>query len=158
MRPERLALLFVAALAARPAGAAFDASGVTLGASEKVVKEHFPNAHCQPLQWESRAADRRCDDSRITLAGADASITLYLKRDAVEAIDVRFDSREVQRFARRVTESFGAPPAEKNSEKARTLNWRRNGERALLSTLEGQRRSSLLVWRGAFYDEIYKVR
>lgn len=158
MRPERLVFLFVAALGAQGAGAAFDANGVTLGASEKVVKEHFPNAHCQPLQWESRAADRRCDDSRIVLAGVDARITVYLRKDAVEALDVRFESRDVERFAKRVSESFGAPPTTKSTEKARTLSWRKDGERALLSEQNGQRRASLLVWRGAFYDEIYKVR
>jgi len=148
----------VAPLLAQAASGAFEANGVRLGASEAVLRKQFPNAHCQPLQWESRAADRRCDDSRVTLAGAEARITVYLKDDAVEAFDVRFDSRDVERFSKLVAERFGQAPVRKDTEKAHTLQWRKNGERALIGTQEGQRRASLLVWRGAFYDEIYKVR
>jgi hypothetical protein len=158
LRPERLLLLAVAVLSAEGALAAFDANGVTLGASEEVVKQHFPNAHCQPLQWETRAADRRCDDSRTTLAGVEARITVYLKNDAVEAFDVRFESRDAERFTKLVSKSLGASPVARDTEKAHTLSWRKNGERALLSMQDGQRRATLVVWRGAFYDEIYKVR
>lgn len=157
MRRERTLGVLLATLFAPAAAVAFDANGVTLGASEKAVREHFPNAHCQPLQWQSAAADRRCDDSRVTLAGTEARITVYLKNDAVEALDVRFSSRDAERFAKLVSESLGTPTVN-STEKARTLGWRKGGERALLSTQNGQRRASLLVWRGAFYDEIYKVR
>ena len=158
MRLERFLLALLAPLLAHAAAAGFDANGVALGASEETVQQRFPNAHCQPLQWKSRAADRRCDDSRVKIAGLDARITVYLKDDAVEALDVRFDPRYAARFARLATERFGAPPVEKRTEKARTLRWRANGERGLLSTRSGQHRASLLVWRGAFYEEIYKVR
>jgi hypothetical protein len=154
LRPEGLAFLFVA----QAALAGFDANGVALGDAEQVVKRHFPNAHCQALQWRSRAADRRCDDSRVEVAGFEGSITFYLKDGAVAAVDLRLLNRDAARFAKLATERYGAPPREKTSEKAHTLEWRRNGERALLSTLEGQRRASFLVWRGDFYDEIYKVR
>jgi hypothetical protein len=158
LRPEALVFLLLAPLPGHAAAPGFDANGVVLGDTELAVKKHFPNAHCQALQWESRAADRRCDDSRVTLAGREARITVYLKHDSVEAFDVRFDSRDAERFARFLAERFGGPPLAKDTEKAHTLQWRSNGERALISTQEGQRRASLLVWRGAFYDEIYKVR
>lgn len=158
MRPERLLGLLLAPLAAHAAPSAFDANGVRLGDAERVVKQHFPSAHCQPLQWESRAADRRCDDSRSIIAGHEARITVYLKKDAVEALDIRFESGEAPGFAKLVTERFGGPPAEKDNEKTHTRAWRKNGERALLTTMDGQRRATLLVWRGSFYEEIYKVR
>lgn len=158
MRREGLLFAFLAPLLAHAAADGFDANEVKLGASEKIVKRHFPNAHCQALQWRSRAADRRCDDSRVAVAGFDGSITFYLKDDAVAAFDLRFLTRDAARFAKLASERYGAPPREKASEKAHTLEWRRNGERALLSTQEGQRRASFLVWRGDFYDEIYKVR
>lgn len=151
--PALLALAF-----AGPAYAGFDANGVRLGDAERVVKQHFPSAHCQPLQWESRAADRRCDDSRAIISGHEARITVYLKKDAVEALDIRFESGKVESFTKLVTERFGGPPVEKDNEKTHTLAWRKNGERALLTTVGGQRRATLLVWRGSFYEEIYKVR
>jgi hypothetical protein len=158
LRPERLAVLAVAALVAHAADAAPQIDGFALGASERAVKQRLPNAHCQPLQWESRAADRRCDDSRATLAGLEVRITVYLKADAVEGFDLRFDSREAARIEKLATEYFGAAPVARDTEKTHTLQWQGKAERGLLSTQAGQRRASLLVWRGAFYDEIYKVR
>ena len=158
MRPERLALAALALLAAQGAAAAADIDGLALGASERAVKERLPNAHCQPLQWQSRAADRRCDDSRATLAGLEVRVTVYLKADAVEGFDVRFDSREAPRIEKLAAEHFGVAPVARDSEKVHTLQWQARDEHGLLSTQAGQRRASLLVWRGAFYDEIYKVR
>ena len=69
-------------LATANAGAAYDANDLTLGASEAQIKKNFPNAYCRELEWPSRAAERRCDDSRISFAGVDASVTFYLKRGA----------------------------------------------------------------------------
>ncbi|HEV7477995.1 MAG TPA: hypothetical protein VGO02_09700, partial [Burkholderiales bacterium] len=57
------------ALAASPAFAAYDANGVALGGSEDDVKRKFPSVRCQPLEWKSKAADRRCDDAKIVFAG-----------------------------------------------------------------------------------------
>src|SRR5438034_3546864 len=76
--------------------AAYDVNEVALGASEKEIKQHFPHVNCRPLEWPTRAADRRCDDSRVEFGGVDASVTFYLKRDAVEGFDVRFDQRALQ--------------------------------------------------------------
>ena len=158
MRPERCAWVLAGALFAQGADAALDIDGLALGASEKAVQQRLPNAHCQALQWESRAADRRCDDSRAQLAGVEVRITVYLKAGAVEAFDVRFDSRYAGRFEKLAGERFAAEPVRKQGEKVSTLEWRSGAAQALLSTQPGQRRASLLVWRGAFYDEIYRVR
>ena len=132
--------------------------GLALGAGERAVKQRLPNAHCQPLQWQSRAADRRCDDSRAMLAGMEVRLTVYLRDDAVQAYDIRFDSRDAARMAKLATEHFAAKPVARENEKTHTLHWRADGERGLLTTQPGERRASLLVWRGDFYDEIYKVR
>src|SRR6478672_5728009 len=85
--------LLMSVLVAGSAAAAYDLNDVPLGASESEIKQHFPNANCRALEWSSRAADRRCDDSRNHLGGVDASVTFYLKRDALEGFDVRFDRR-----------------------------------------------------------------
>lgn len=156
MRPR--VVLILAALLAHDALAASAIDGLALGAAERTVKQRLPNAHCQRLQWQSRAADRRCDDSRATLAGMEVRITVYLKDDAVQAFDVRFDSRDAARMEKLATEHFAAKPVVRENEKTHALHWRANGERGLLTTQPGERRASLLVWRGDFYEEIYKVR
>ena len=151
------ALALLLAVLAHSALGAFDVNDIELGASEKAVKARFPNAHCQPLQWSSRAAERRCDDSRITVAGIEARITFYFKSDAVEAFDIRFDSRELERFVALLNKRFGTA-ADASTETVRKLEWRDKGEHAVLTAEQGRRRASLLVSRGAFEDEIYKVR
>jgi hypothetical protein len=158
LRPERLAFCLLGALLAHAAVAAPGFDGLALGASERAVKQRLPDAHCQPLQWQSRAADRRCDDSRAKLAGIEVRITVYLNADSVEAFDVRFDSRDSPAIEKLATAYFGAAPVTRDTEKMHTLRWQAKGEHGLLGTQQGQRRASLLIWRGAFYDEIYKVR
>src|SRR2546423_8085587 len=138
--------------------AAFDVNEVTLGASEKDIKARFPYANCRPLEWPTRAADRRCDDSRISFGGVDASVTFYLRRDAVEGFDVRFDKGQFERMSRFLAERYDKPAAENTSALGSTVEWKDKGERARLSVEHGRRRAALLVWRGAFEDEIYKVR
>ena len=157
MRPEAALALVLAPLLAQGAAAA-DFDGLSLGASEHAVKERLPSAHCQPLQWQSRAADRRCDDSRARVHGVDVRVTVYLKADAVQAFDLRFESRYAARFAKLAGERFASAPVEHATEKAKVEQWRAGAEQALLTTEPGERRASLLVWRGSFNDEIYKVR
>ncbi|TAK39553.1 MAG: hypothetical protein EPO29_10895, partial [Betaproteobacteria bacterium] len=65
-------LLCSALLAAPAAVWAFDLNGVALGAREADVKQAFLSAYCKPLDWKSRAADRRCDDARIAFGGISA--------------------------------------------------------------------------------------
>jgi hypothetical protein len=161
----RTFLLAAVLLASPQAHAAFDANGIALGASEAEVRKKFPSANCKKLEWESRAADRRCDDSRINFGGVEARVTFYLRRDKVEAFDVRFDSRDLDRFVAAVKERFGAPASEQRDtlgdKKPRQVYkalWEGKGERAALVAQIDKRRGSLLVSRGNFEEEIYKVR
>jgi hypothetical protein len=147
---------FLLALAASAANAAYDVNDLTLGASERDVHQRFPNAHCRELEWPSRAAERRCDDSRITFGGIDASVTFYLKSDAVEGFDVRFNHSDLAAMLKYLRARYGKPAAE--SPKLTEVEWKADGERARLSADPSRRRASLLVWRGAFEEEIYKVR
>ena len=143
--------------------AAYDANEVALGASEKAVLKQFPAAHCAALQWKSKAAERRCDDSKIVLGGVPGRITFYLKRDRVEAFDVRFDTKDADRMAAFLKKRYGAPAEETRAKlEARgplyKVEWKNGEERALL-TAQGQKsRASLTVWRGDFEEEIYRVR
>jgi len=160
------AFLAAAVLLISPmAQAAFDANGILLGAPEAEVKKKFPSAHCKKLEWESRAADRRCDDSRVSFGGIEARVTFYLRRDRVEAFDVRFDSRDLERFVTFVKQRYGAPASEQRDtlgdKKPRQVYkalWEGKGERAALVAQIDNRRGSLLVSRGTFEEEIYKVR
>jgi hypothetical protein len=143
-------------LLALPALAAYDINEVTLGASEKDIKARFPIANCRPLEWPTRAADRRCDDSRIKLGDVDASVTFYLRRDAVEGFDVRFDRRELERVTEFLRKRYGAPAAE--GPPPVKAQWKEKSGRAVLTAEQGRRRASLLVSRGTFEEELYKVR
>jgi hypothetical protein len=152
----------ILALAARAAAAAYDANDVKLGATERDIKQRFPNAHCRELEWPSRAAERRCDDSRITFAGVDASVTFYLKKNAVEGFDVRFDQRELDRVVKYLRERYGEPDTEiglpYKPDAPAKVEWQAKEEHGRLSAEPSRRRASLLVWRGTFEQEIYKVR
>ena len=143
-------------LLALPALAAYDINEVTLGASEKQVKARFPFANCRPLEWPTRAADRRCDDGRIQVGGIDASVTFYLKRDAVEGFDLRFERTELDRMMKFLRERYGKPVAE--GPDPVKLEWKDKDGHAVLTAEPKRRRASLLVSRGAFEEEIYKVR
>jgi hypothetical protein len=163
MTPMR-AIFGLILLHACAAQAAYDANDVALGASEKAVLKQFPAAHCAPLQWKSKAADRRCDDSKIMLGGVPARITFYLKRDRVEAFDVRVDTKDAERLASFLKNRYGAPSNESRAKlEARgdelyKVEWKKGEERAVLTALKEKRRASLTVWRGEFEDEIYRVR
>jgi hypothetical protein len=156
-----LALLFSA-----PA-LAFDANGVLLGAPEAEVHKVFPSAHCKPLEWKSLAAERRCDDAQIVLAGAPARITLYLKSDRVQAFDVRFDERDLARVIEGLKARYGAPLAEtrerieRRGGEARVITkvrWEKGEDRAVITSQEKKKRVDLNVWRGKFDEEIYRIR
>jgi hypothetical protein len=147
------------------ANAAFDYGGVALGANEAQVKRQFPNAHCKKLEWESRAADRRCDDSRTSFNGVEARITFYLRRDKVEAFDLRFDPQKLDPAVVHFKKQYGEPASEQRDtlgdKKPRVVYkalWEGKGERAALVAQMDKRRASLLVSRGNFEEEIYKVR
>lgn len=145
-------------VASASAHAVLDAEGVAIGASEAEVRKQYPSAYCKPLEWTSRAADRRCDDGRGRFAGASVRITFYLKKDAVEAFDVRFDRRDAERLATALVERYGKPAVDKRSAAGITLVWSEKPVRGVLTWSADKRRGQLLVARGNFEDEIYKIR
>src|SRR4051812_335187 len=110
-----LMLLGLVLASASPAWSAYDANEVPLGASEKAVLQRFPAAHCKALEWKSNAADRRCDDSKALIGGVQARITFYLKRDRIEAFDVRFDNQDAERLAAFLKKRYGAPAEEQRT-------------------------------------------
>jgi hypothetical protein len=159
-------LALVAALFSAPAGAAYDANGVALGASEALVTKTFPGVACQPLQWSSSAADRRCDD-RVTVGGVQGRITFYLKEDRVQAFDLRFDPKDAERLAGYLKKRYGAPAREAREKvESRSggggeryrLQWQSGSERAVLTSQSDKRRAFFTVSRGDFEEEIYGVR
>ena len=160
MAPGRKAAAAVVSLfiGAGTARAAYDVNEVTLGATEAQVKQHFPHANCRALEWKSRAADRRCDDSRIKLGGLDASVTFYLRRDAVEGMDVRFDRRQLDSMVKFLRQRYGEASERKRKDAlAARLEWKSGAERARLVAEQGARRASLQVWRGSFQEELYRI-
>jgi len=150
-----------------PASAALDVRDVALGASERDVRQKFPSARCKALEWESRAAERRCDDSRVSFGGVEVQVTFYLKKDAVEAVDVRFDTKELERFVAFLKSRYGKPLSEVKDTYQRKdrperqvvkVLWESGKDRAVLTAQLEKRRASMLVSRGNFDEEIYRVR
>ena len=147
--------------------AAYDANGVALGATEKEVKKAFPSAYCKALEWSSSAADRRCDDARISFGGAEARITFYLKKDAVQAFDLRFNTSDLDKIVAHVKARYGKPvsevkdaiekPGAKPRETLKAL-WESGADRAVLVAQLEKKRAALTVSRGNWEDEIYRVR
>jgi hypothetical protein len=156
-------LLFAPALA----WAAFDANGVKLGDNELAVKKVFPGIHCKPLEWKSDAADRRCDDAKVSFGGVEARITLYLKADSVRGFDFRFDSGELATVSDYLKRRYGKPVSEgrdkivrkgKEEREVYKILWEEGKDKALLSSLSTNKRAQLSVSRGNFEDEIYRVK
>lgn len=160
---ETIALILL--LAAPPAGG-FDANGVALGAAEAEVRKTFPGARCQAMDWNTDAADRRCDDAPVQFGGSEARITFYLKKDAVQAFDVRFDAGALARVTAHLKSRYGVPDAERletfqrggEKRQVRKLRWKKGDDQAVLSAQVGRRRAELNVWRGNFDTEVYRFR
>ena len=162
-----VALLGAAAATAAAASAPYDVNGITLGASEREVKEAFPSAYCQPLEWKSAAAERRCDDSRISFGGAPARVTFYLKHGTVQAFDVGFDPREQERVVAYLKAQYGKPSSErtdtislrgKEDRKIYKAAWRKGDVTAQVTVRLGTRYGRLEVSRGDFAQKIYEVK
>lgn len=146
---------------------AYDANGVRLGGSEEQVKKAFPGIHCKALEWKSDAAERRCDDGRVSFGGIPGRITFYFKAGVIEAFDLRFDTRELERMKTLLRGRYGAPlgeTVETISRKGREdrqvykMRWEKGPERAVLSAQLERKRANLEVWRGSFAEEIYRVK
>ena len=146
---------------------AYEVNGVKLGGREADVRKAFPSAYCKPLEWKSDAAERRCDDARISLGGASARITVYLKADAVQAMELRFDVKELARVREALRASWGAPQAEatetfpardKKDRNVYKVRWEKGADRAVLTAQMDKKRGTLEISRGNFPAEIYRVR
>jgi hypothetical protein len=154
-------------VAASPAALAFEANGLALGAREIEVKKAFPSAHCKPLEWKTSAADRRCDDGRISFGGVQARITVYLRGDVVQAFDLRFETKDRDKVAAHAKTRWGAPLSEvteaisrkdKDGRQVYKVRWEKGNEHAVLTAQVARKRGSLEAWRGNFSEEIYRVR
>jgi hypothetical protein len=163
----RTLVLLALLLGGAPAARAFDIDGVSLGDSERAVTQAFPSAYCRALEWRSDAAERRCDDGRISFAGVAARVTFYLKADRVQAFDVRFDSRDRERVVAYLASHYGKPRSErietisrpgKEDRKVYEARWEQGPEKALLSARLGRRSAQLEVSRGDFAERIYRVQ
>jgi hypothetical protein len=151
---------------------AYDVNGVKLGGREIEVKSAFPSVHCKQLEWRTEAADRRCDDARIALGGAGgplARVTFYLKAGVIRAIDLRFDTRDLEKVKAILKTRWGAPLAEatetigarskdRKDRKVHKMRWERGEDRAILSAQLEKKRASIEVARGNFFDEVYRVK
>ena len=146
---------------------AYDLNGIRLGGREIDVKKAMPSSHCKALEWKSDAADRRCDDARVSVGGVETRITVFLKTDAVQAYDLRFDVKELERLKSHLKARWGAPLAEateviarrdKADRKVFKMRWEKGADRALLVAQLEKKRASLEVSRGTFPEEIYRVK
>jgi len=160
-------LVLALALAGALPALAFEANGLRLGAPEAEVTRAFPSARCKALEWKSEAADRRCDDSRVAVGGVTARITVYLKAGTVQAFDIRFDGRDLERMKTHFRVAYGVPAAEvteviargdKGERRVFKMRWEKGAERAVLTALENSKRAGLEAWRGNFDTEIYRVK
>ena len=160
-------LFFVTLLFLSLPAIAYDINGVKLGGREVEVKKAFPSVHCKALEWKSNAADRRCDDARISLGGVLARITVFLKADVIQAYDLRFDVKELERVKAHLKARWGAPLAEateviarrdKEDRKVFKMRWEKGADRALLVAQLEKKNATLEISRGNFPQEIYRVR
>jgi hypothetical protein len=161
----RLPLLLL--LCAAGPALAYELNGLRLGGSERDVRKVQPSAHCKPLEWKSSAADRRCDDARVALDGVPGKITVFLRADAIEAYELRFEMKELERVKAALRARWGAPGAEATEtvvqrngkdRKVFKMRWDKGAERAVLTAQLEKGRFDLEVSRGNFPEEIYRVR
>jgi hypothetical protein len=93
-------------------------------------------------------------------------ITFFLKADAVQAFDVRFDDKDLRLVVEYLRERYGKPDSEGQEVVRRRgdaravykVRWAKGADRAVLSSIAGRRRVDLNVWRGDFDTEIYRFR
>lgn len=145
---------------------AFDANGVALGATQAAVQKAFKTAQCRPMEWKTDAADRRCDDAPVQFGGAEARISFYLRRNRVQAFDVRFSAHDVERVAAYLKKHYGEPAMDGvevlrlrgKEHRVRKLRWKKGEDQAVLSAQEGSSRAELNVWRGNFDTEVYEIK
>jgi len=162
---KRLPFLLLCLLAT-PA-LAYDVNGIRLGGREIDVRKAMPSANCKALEWKSDAADRRCDDAKVPVGGVETRISVFLKAGVVQAYDIRFDVKNLERVKSHLRTHWGEPLAEvteviarqgKPDRKVFKMRWEKGAERAVLVAQLEKKRATLEVSRGAFPTEIYRVR
>ena len=162
---KRAALLVMAFLPL--AAFAYDINGIKLGGREIDVKKAMPSALCKALEWKSDAADRRCDDAKVSIGTVASRVTVFLKADAIQAYEVRFDMKDLERMKSNLRKRWGEPLAEateviakrdKPDRKVLKMRWEKGADRALLVAQLEKKRASLEVSRGNFPVEIYRVK
>jgi hypothetical protein len=167
MAAMKISLPALLLLIAFPATAAYDLNGVALGGSESDVKKNFPGIYCKPLEWSSKAADRRCDDAKISFGGIESRITFYLRKNVVQAFDLRFDTKDLDKVVAHLKARYGKPHSEvkdtlekpgKQVRETYKALWESGADRATLVAQMEKKRSALTVSRGNWEEEIYKVR
>jgi hypothetical protein len=150
-----------------PPALAFDLGGIALGGKEIDVKKAMPATNCKALEWKSDAADRRCDDARVPVGGVETRTTVFLKAGVIQAYDVRFDIKDLERMKAHLKARWGAPLAEATDVIARRdakdrqvfkMRWEKGAERAILTAQLEKKRATLEVSRGNFPEEIYRVK
>lgn len=153
--------------AASFAAQAFEVNGIALGGSEADIRGILPSAYCRPLEWASRAADRRCDDARVSLGGTRTRVTSYLKAGVIVAIEVRFDASQQEAMLAYAKSRWGAPASERTESLARPgradreffkVKWIRGQQQAVMTVPQDRKGALLRAWRGNFDEEIYRVR
>jgi len=109
------------------------------------------------------ALRRRQDDA----GGIEARITFYLRKDAVQAFDLRFDTKDLDKLVAYLKARYGKPLSELKEVSARDAKsgaeiykarWEKGADRAVLVSQLEKKRSSLIVSRGDWEEEIYRVR
>ena len=164
IRPSLL-VLWLCLLA--PPVLAYELNGIAIGGKELDAKKAMPSAHCKPLEWKSDAADRRCDDARVAIGGAESRVTVFIKANVIQAYDVSFDIKDLERMKTHLKTRWGAPLAEATDVIARKnakdrqvfkMRWEKGEERAILVAQMDKKRVSLEVSRGNFPVEIYRVK
>jgi hypothetical protein len=163
---RRIAIL-VALLGLPLAAAAYDVNGVKLGGSEADVKRVFPSAHCKALEWKTDAADRRCDDAQISLGGIETRLTAYMKGGVVQAFDLRFDMKDLDRARATLESRWGKATSEatevfakkdRPDRKVQKMRWEKGADHAVLTAQLDKKRVTVEVWRGRFAEEIHRIR
>lgn len=159
-------LLLSFCLLAWPA-VAYELNGIALGGKEIDAVKAMPSTRCKALEWKSDAADRRCDDARVAVGGVETRITVFLKAGVIQAYDLRFDIKDLDRMKAHLKARWGAPLAETTEVIARRdakdrqvfkMRWEKGAERAILTAQLEKKRASLEVSRGNFPTEIYRVQ
>ena len=163
MKKLLLAVLLFPGLAA----AAYEVNGVALGGKEVDVLKAFPSARCKPLEWKSDAADRRCDDAQISLGGTMGKVTVFLKAGVIQAMDLRFDIKDVGQIKQTLRSRWGEPQAEatetftakdKKDRSVFKMRWEKGADQAVFTAQMDKKRATLEISRGNFLVEIYRVK